>query len=284
MSDDHLTDFERAGRITASIVSVILRCDGETRSRKWAWRIITGREPKRETNWDMQRGLDHEEDAIASLEAELGVLASPGRFVCHPTLDWLGASPDGFLTEYINSEIGFIMTPIPIEAKCPRVLHSVLPDIYHAQIQTQLECCDAPHGYFVSWTEEGQWVHKVMRDRVWWAEAQKTLQWFWDTYVVPDVEPPKSERRKNVDGRKVSGSTGVDRERNSEADADVGGSEVNASDADISGVIGACGGSTGEADNSTVRVSGRNRRVENRNENATSDAGARAFFASFKRN
>ncbi len=190
MTDDgHMTDFNRFGSITASVVAAILRVEGETRSRKWAWRVITGREKERPANWDQERGLDHEEDAIAHLEAELCELARPGRYVVHHNIPWLGASPDGFILES-NREI-------PLEAKCPRKLHVAVPPMYYAQIQVQLECCDVPHGYFVSWVEdsETQFVQKVERDPVWWATNFPIIEAFYNDYVLPDIEPPKSERR-----------------------------------------------------------------------------------------
>lgn len=187
--DGHMEDFERFGKITASLVSAILRCDGETKSRKWAWRCITGREKERDASWDMQRGLDHEKDAVGSLEIELNVLTLPGRFVSHPSIPWLGASPDAFIQQ---SEL-----LIPIEAKCPRVLHVDITPPYYAQHQTQLECCDAPYGYFVSWVEnsEAQFVKRVDRDPVWWANAYPQLEAFYRDYVERDIEPPKSPRR-----------------------------------------------------------------------------------------
>lgn len=183
---DHLTDFDRAGRITASVAGAILRHD-PYHSQKWAWRVISGREPEREPWKDIQRGLDHEEDAVESLEIELGFLAQPGRFVSHPVHDWLGASPDGFI---MSGDIW-----VPIEAKCPRLVHAEIPDHYYDQVQVQLECCAAPHGYFVSWVSERQQVWRVERDSDWWTVNQPLLQAFYDSYIVPDVEPPRAPRR-----------------------------------------------------------------------------------------
>ena len=188
--DGHMTDFNRFGAITASVVAAILRVEGETRSRKWAWRVITGREPERDANLDQERGLDHEEDAIAHLESELCALARPGRYVAHPSIPFLGASPDGFILED--------GLEIPLEAKCPRKLHVAVPPMYYAQMQVQLECCNAPHGYFVSWVEdsEAQFVQKVVRDAAWWANAFPELEAFHRDYILADIEPPKSKRRK----------------------------------------------------------------------------------------
>lgn len=211
MNDDHLLDLDRVGKITASMVGAILRLEG-CQSRKWAWRVVTGREKRKPPNFDQQRGLDHEDDAIAELQLELDELVMPGRFVCHPTIPWLGASPDGFILKG---------TEIPVEAKCPRVLHSVIPDMYVAQTQVQLECCDAPYGYFVSWTEEGQWVQRVERDPAWWSANYPILEAFYNDYIKPDIEPPVSPRRsKNVDGNRVEGEADILRE---ECAGDAGG-------------------------------------------------------------
>lgn len=194
MSDDHMTDFDRFGKVTASVVSAIIRTPDETRSKKWAWRVITGREPKREANWDQQRGLDNEENAISALEVELSLLCSPGRFVCHPDIHWLGASPDGFVMEHVDGAV----VAIPVEAKCPRKLHTEIPPMYYAQMQIQLACCTAPHGYFVSWVEDSdaQFVQRVKWDLLWWDTNYPVIEEFYREYVEKDVEPPKSARRK----------------------------------------------------------------------------------------
>lgn len=191
--DGHMTDFNRFGSVTASVVSAILRVEGEKRSRKWAWRVITGREKERPANWDQERGINHEEDAIAYAEAELCALARAGRYVVHPIIPWLGASPDGFILE---SGI-----EIPLEAKCPRKLHTCVPPMYYSQIQVQMECCDAPYAYFVSWVEDSdaQFVKKVERNKIWWADNFPIIAGFYNDYVLADIEPPKSERRSKND-------------------------------------------------------------------------------------
>ena len=197
MSDDHMTDFDRFGRITASVVGAITRTD-PYHSRKWAWRAVTGREPIRNPGPDAVRGLAHEKDAVASVEVELATLALPGRFVCHRDIDWLGASPDGFILESVGDEEFYI----PVEAKCPRNLHIEIPPWYYDQVQTQLECCNCPHAYFVSWLEDYQKVHKVPRDPEWWTRTYPVLLEFYEQYVKPDIEPPTSPRRGSKGGAK----------------------------------------------------------------------------------
>lgn len=195
MTDDgHMTDFDRFGRITASVVPAILRSSKQ--SRKWAWRVITGREPVHGyVGHDIVRGLEHEEDAVAAVEVQLAALALPGRFVCHGSIDWLGASPDGFIVERVRIGRKYTDYQIPIEAKCPRELHVEIPEMYYDQVQTQIECCNVPYAYFVSWTGEAQRVIKVVRDHGWWARNLPILQEFYEEFVVKDVEPPNSKRR-----------------------------------------------------------------------------------------
>lgn len=198
MTDGHMTDFDRFGRITASVVPAILRSD-PYHSRKWAWRVITGREPIRKPGWDAKRGLTHEEDAIAVVEAQLAVLALPGRFVPHRDIGWLGSSPDGFIRE----EYAGFKYYIPVEAKCPRGIHIDVPPWYYDQVQTQLECCNCPYGYFVSWTDSQQYVKKVERSIIWWQNSYPVLKEFYEKYIEPDVCPPVSPRRKAVNAQEA---------------------------------------------------------------------------------
>lgn len=189
--DGHLTDFERFGRITSSVAAAVLGHD--TRSAKWAWRVITGREPYRAPSYDMQRGIEHEADAIASLEIDLGTLTEEGGFYPHPIFDWLGASPDAIIVGECR---------YPVEAKCPRALHSYVPLKYFHQIQVQLECLDAPYGYFVSWVEDSdaQFVVKVERSEEWRRLFLPELERFYNEYVVTDIEPPKAKRGSKING------------------------------------------------------------------------------------
>lgn len=213
--DGHMTDFDRFGRITASVVPAILRSSKQ--SRKWAWRVITGREPiTGYAGHDIIRGLEHEEDAVAVVEVQLAALALPGKFVAHRDIEWLGASPDGFIVERIRAGRTFRDVPIPIEAKCPREVHVAIPEMYYDQVQTQIECCDAPHAYFVSWTGDRQYVEKIERDPAWWAKNHPILKEFYEEFVVTDIEPPRSPRRskgkknetESVEAVEVSGDDG----------------------------------------------------------------------------
>lgn len=190
--DGHMEAFARFGRVTSSVASAILGHD--TRSSKWAWRVITGREPDKPVTPDQLRGLENEHHAIESLEIDLGVLTKKGGFIAHPTLDWLGASPDAIIHS------GDLR--IPVEAKCPRKLHTYVPLKYFHQLQVQCECLDAPFGYYVSWVEDSdaQFVVLVYRNELWREHYLPKLAAFHQDYVAADVEPPTAKRGSKLNG------------------------------------------------------------------------------------
>jgi putative phage-type endonuclease len=84
----------------------------------------------------MQWGLDNQADAIAAYEAETGELVGPEVFVLHPSIDWLGATPDGL----VGSD-GLL------EIKCPTtpkhlawVMAGEVPEEHKPQMLCQLAC------------------------------------------------------------------------------------------------------------------------------------------------
>lgn len=85
----------------------------------------------------MQWGIDHEDEARAEYEAQTGSFVDLCGFIPHPTVDWLGASPDGL----VGSD-GLV------EIKCPystvvhlrRIAAKVVPEEYRPQMLLQLIC------------------------------------------------------------------------------------------------------------------------------------------------
>lgn len=184
-NDAHLLQFERAGKITASLVAAILGVDPYI-SRQEAWRRIKGTAKERPANPFQNWGIEHEPDALAEFEVQSGLLVRPGQFVSHPQIPWLGASPDGF------TESGE-----PVEVKCPVKVHTEVPAHYKLQVLTQIECCGAEQGFFGSWTEEAFFWDAIPADKKYWYEVvYKELHTFYFEYLLKDVEPPR--RRKNV--------------------------------------------------------------------------------------
>lgn len=84
----------------------------------------------------MQWGIDHEADARAAYEAQRCEVVDLVGFVPHPSIKWLGASPDGLV-----GDEGLV------EIKCPntvthlkRIATGVVPDEYKPQMLVQLLC------------------------------------------------------------------------------------------------------------------------------------------------
>lgn len=82
----------------------------------------------------MQWGIDYEEAAVSEYEIKAGTLCSEAGLFMHPTIKFLGATPD----RLVGSD-GIV------EAKCPTPethytywLNKTLPDDYEPQVMTQL--------------------------------------------------------------------------------------------------------------------------------------------------
>lgn len=187
-NDAHLLDFDRVGKITASLVGAIMGLDPNI-SRQEAWRRILGRAKERPTNPDQQRGIDNEANALAELEVNAGIFLLPGKFIPHPQIPWLGASPDGLTTHHE-----------PAEVKCPRTLHAAVPAHYEVQVLTQIECCGADRGWFASWVDNGDgtigfyWTEVPAQKQYWWDTVYKELYYFYHEYVKTEIEPPRRKK------------------------------------------------------------------------------------------
>lgn len=187
-NDAHLLDFERAGKVTASLVAAIMGVDPYV-SRQEAWRRIKGTSKQKPVNRFQSWGIEHEADALAEFEVQSGFLVRPGQFVPHPHIPWLGASPDGFTG-----------AGEPVEVKCPVKLHAEVPEHYKYQVWTQIECCDTDCGYFASWIigeDEKQylnWWPVCANKKYWYDVVYKELHTFYFEYLLKDVEPPRRKR------------------------------------------------------------------------------------------
>lgn len=97
---------------------------------------LTGIVASTGTTAAMQWGIDHEEEAREQYVIETGRDVALTGFVKHPTVRWLGASPDGLV-----GDDGLI------EIKCPttlthlkRVASGAVPEEYKPQMLVQLLC------------------------------------------------------------------------------------------------------------------------------------------------
>ena len=116
-----------------------------------AWEQITGVAADHYVSKPMEIGTQYEGEARVEFWMRYGAEVEETGLVLHPTLNYLGASPDGYVME--NG------VAIPIELKVPLAKthqlylgEGVVPEIYVPQLMTEMLCCDrAPYGYFASY-------------------------------------------------------------------------------------------------------------------------------------
>jgi putative phage-type endonuclease len=128
---------ERLGHLTASRASDAIAKVGTATRRNYAIQLVTERltnlQTESFTNAAMQWGTEQEPIARAAYEAHTGVFVEQTGFHKHPTIKWLGASPDGFAGSGL------------IEIKCPNsnthvdyLISKEVPAKYKPQMLTQL--------------------------------------------------------------------------------------------------------------------------------------------------
>jgi len=107
---------------------------------------LTGAPSENYVNGAMQWGLDKEPEARAAYEFRIDKRTTPAAWVRHPSLDWAGASPDGFV-----GDDGLV------EFKCPNtathietLLGTGIPEKYRWQMQWQMACTGRQWCDFVS--------------------------------------------------------------------------------------------------------------------------------------
>lgn len=146
---------EKLGHVSAGSVSDILAKGkgGESKMREsYKWRIISERLTNLVqdsfSNEAMAWGVETEAEARMTYELMYGVTVEQTGFVKHPTLQWVGASPDGM-----------IGTDGLIEIKCPHTkthLQTIrageAPKVYMPQMQMQM------------WTMNRKWCDFVSYD------------------------------------------------------------------------------------------------------------------------
>ena len=132
---------ERAGKVTASMVSAVLAKPETAGYRDYQAQlvaeILTGKPQGSDyTNAAMQFGTEMEPLARSAYEAETGFSVDEVGFCQHPTIERAGASPDGLVG---NSGL--------VEIKCPKVathlaylIAGVVPATYKNQMMWQMAC------------------------------------------------------------------------------------------------------------------------------------------------
>jgi len=147
---------ERLGHVTASRVADVLAKikSGEAKTREdYRWELVTQRitndiEEGGYINDAMQHGIDTEAQARMAYEVVTGNFVDQTGFIRHPTIKWVGASPDGLIGTDGNLEI-----------KCPHTKTHLqtlkaqkAPTKYYPQMQMQM------------WVAEREWTDFVSFD------------------------------------------------------------------------------------------------------------------------
>ena len=142
---------ERAGKVTASMVSAVLMKPETAGYRDYQAQlvaeILTGKPQGSDfTSAAMQFGSETEPLARSAYEAETGFSVDEVGFCQHPAIERSGASPDGLVG---NSGL--------VEIKCPKVathlaylIADVVPAAYKNQMMWQMACTGRNWCDFVS--------------------------------------------------------------------------------------------------------------------------------------
>lgn len=162
----------RLGCVTASRVADMMARTktGPSASRKnyraeLVLERLTGQPQEGFTSAAMQWGTDTEPQARAAYEFLTDREVIETGFVLHPTVLFLGASPDGLV-----GEDGLVEIKCPNPAAHLEVLETgIIPDRYIKQMQTQMACTGRAWCDFVSFdprfpAEHQTWIRRVARD------------------------------------------------------------------------------------------------------------------------
>ena len=143
---------QRLGHVTASMMSHVLAVgkSGEALTRK-NYRLqlvaerMSGKVAESFSSSAIEFGIATEPLARMQYESYAGTLVDLAPFCTHPSIKWVGASPDGFVNDGL------------LEIKCPNTqthlsyrLDNRCPPRYVDQIQCQLWCTERDWADFVS--------------------------------------------------------------------------------------------------------------------------------------
>jgi putative phage-type endonuclease len=169
----------RVGMITGSRVPAIL---GHS---PWASRKEVMREMIKEHqggprefkgNVATQWGNDHEVTARCAYEAQTGRIINETGFHKHPTIDYIGVSPDGLHFDHGLERV--------IEIKCPYSgkIPDEVPAHYYDQCQLLMHTLDVAHCDLYYWTETDTHIFPITLDNDWWDASFEEMERFIDEF------------------------------------------------------------------------------------------------------
>lgn len=145
---------DRCGHVTASKFADVMAVGKNGKPLKarddYLMRLVTERltnQPSENVDsFAMAWGRDAEPFARAAFEAETGLIVSESAFIRHPSIDWVGCSPDGI----IGADQGY-------ESKCPKdsrihlaTIRDGMPEDHKPQVQGGMWVTGRDSWWFVS--------------------------------------------------------------------------------------------------------------------------------------
>lgn len=192
----------RGGRVTGSAVGAILGLSPFAKPADVMRRMVRdyyGLPSEFNGNVATQWGTLHEAGAVAEYEMMTSRVVKPAYFVTHE--DWLGASPDGYV-----SDKGLI------EVKCPFGLRHEFAPVkfkmakeqphYYAQMQIQLFVTDRDWCDFWQWVPSDNNLERVHRDQKYIDTMLKGLRAFYNEYLIEREKLEKYANGEEIKSRK----------------------------------------------------------------------------------
>ena len=181
----------RRSRVTGSMVGAILGLDPNCTRAEAMRRMVRahqGLPSEFVGNIATQWGHTHELEAKEAFEYDQGRTVQEASFVVHPTLDWIGASPDGFVGDDALVEI---KCPFGLRDHAPPVPFKTIEDQphYHAQMQVQMFVTGRSQCYFWQWTPYDETCDMVNYDHEWIAANLPKLEAFYQEFLAICEEP-----------------------------------------------------------------------------------------------
>lgn len=191
----------RKGRVTGSMVGAALGLDPNCTRAEVMRRMVRswqGLPSEFKGNIATQWGVMHEQEAREAFEYKTLFTVQPASFVVHRNMDWLGASPDGF-----------VLGDALIEIKCPFGLreHDAPAPFktveeqphYYAQMQIQMLVTERDFCYFYQWTPKDNRLDGVPFNQLWIDENLPKLEAFYQEFLAICDEPIGDTSREYLD-------------------------------------------------------------------------------------
>ena len=191
--------------------SIMFDCTDEEAYNKLHAQIF-GDAPRDPVNESQQAAMDwgtnNEDNACMNfIKLMPGTIVYETSIIDHPTIDWMAASPDGYIVRLAH-ENGVIKTPHEVveraafEIKCPGshlrdTEGNVMPDAmmkflkkknnpayyYLAQCHMEMVALGTPINYFYMWTPWYSRLWKIHFDQSYWEQTIQVLKAFKDRNI-----------------------------------------------------------------------------------------------------